>query len=332
LATFVTGGTGFIGSKLVGRLRQDGEIVHLLARKTSDLTGVAGEGVEVFYGDLGDLDALRAATAGCRRAFHLAAYARNWAPECDTYYRVNVEGFANVATAALETGVERMVWTSTCLTVGPSNGHVVDESSPRLTDEFLTDYERTKYLAEARAAEFVARGLPVVIVNPTRVYGPGRLTEANSATLLVQMFLRGRFPIIPGRGDEIGNYVFVDDVVEGHLAAMARGRVGERYLLAGENASLTEFFQVLSELSGRRPPRFHVPRWLIRRYSHIELWRARLFGSYPLITPGWMATFLTDWAVSNRKAVTELGCTFRGLREGLAATCDWLAKEGTREP
>lgn len=323
MPTLVTGGTGFIGTRLVRTLRKGGEAVHLLCRKTSDLTGV-GEGVQLFYGDVTDRTSLSAPMSGCGQVYHLAGYARNWAPDAGIYHKVNVGGFVNVAEAALECGVRRVVFTSTCLTLGPSNGHVTDEQTPRPTPVFFTDYEKTKHLAEQEAERFVERGLSVVIVNPTRVYGPGKLTEGNSVARMIAMFLRGRFPFTPGKGTEVGNYAYVDDVVNGHVAAMAKGRTGERYILGGENISFDGFFRLLADLSGRKPPRFHLSPRLARGVARCEELRVRAFGGYPLITPGWVETFRRDWAFSSRKAASEFGYSPRGLREGLGITCEWL--------
>jgi farnesol dehydrogenase len=324
VATFVTGGTGFIGSNLVRKLVSAGETVHLLAREHSNLSGLMGAGVRIFRGDVTDVGSLRAAAEGCHTVFHLAGYARNWAPDPAVYAQVNVQGFRNAAQVALDAGVGRFVLTSTCMTLGPSDGQPVDEGTPRRTQVFLTEYERTKYLAEVEAEKLVAGGLALVIVNPTRVYGPGRLTEGNSVTRMVDMFLRGRFPAILGKGTEVGNYVHVDDAVDVHLKAAQRGRVGQKYLAAGENCSLRDFFALVAELSGRRPPRFRLPAAAVRLFGRLEELKAKAFGTYPLITPGWVETFLRDWAVSNRKAVEELGCVFRPLREGLAETIAWL--------
>jgi nucleoside-diphosphate-sugar epimerase len=331
LATFVTGGTGFIGRKLVRSLNEQGETVHLLSRTSSDITGLPEEGVEIFRGDVTDRPSLHAPTCGCDKVFHVAGYAHNWARDPAVYYAVNVDGLKNVAEEALACGVGRLVFTSTCLTFGPSNGCVVDEQTPRKTNVFLTEYERTKYLAEVEAAKFAQRGLCILTVNPTRVYGPGRMTEGNSVARMIDRYLRGRFPVIPGRGTEMGNYVYVDDLVDGHLKAMARGRAGEKYILGGENISFDGFFQLLGRLTGRRPPRFHLPPRLAKLFARLEEWRAHVIGRYPLITPGWMETFLGDWAFSSGKAVSELGYTYRELREGLELTCNWLAS-GKPEP
>ena len=332
MPTFVTGGTGFIGHKLVHRLRQSGEAVHVLARKTSDLSGLRQEGVRVFYGDVTDRASLKAPMQGCDRVFHLAAYARNWARHPSVYVDVNVGGFKNVAETALESGVGKMVFTSTSLTLGPSDGETVNEETPRKTDVFFTPYEETKHLAEIEGAALAERGLPLVILNPTRVYGPGKLTEGNSVSRMVEMFLNGKFPFILGKGEEIGNYVYVDDVVDGHLRAMSDGRAGQKYILGGENVSLNDFFTVLSQLTGKEPPGFHLPAFAARLFARFEELKAWALGVYPLITSGWMDVFLHDWAFSSQKARAELGYSSRNLKEGLEITCDWLKGDQGGEP
>ena len=153
------------------------------------------------------------------------------------FFRANVQGMRNVFSVAKEMGVRRVVWTSTCVTLGPTpRGTTGDENMPRSTARYFTEYEETKSIAEKEVLQMAAEGLPVVIVNPTRVYGPGNLTEGNSVTRLIDDYDRGRVPFLLNRGRNIGNWVLVDDVVEGHLLAMERGRIGERYLLGGENA------------------------------------------------------------------------------------------------
>jgi nucleoside-diphosphate-sugar epimerase len=174
------------------------------------------------------------------------------------------------------------------------------------------------------ALEYVHRGLPVVIVNPTRVYVPGKLTEANSVTRMIQMYLRPRICLILSKGREIGNYVFVDDVVEGLLLAMTRGRTGERYLLGGENVSLRGFFNLLRKVTQKRALRLYVPAPLAVAIGRFEEWKARRSGAQPLLTKEWVNNFLIDWAFSNKKAREELGCRFRSLEEGLSLTAAWL--------
>jgi nucleoside-diphosphate-sugar epimerase len=148
----------------------------------------------------------------------------------------------------------------------------------------------------------------------------------------MRKFLTGKFRTILNKGEERGNYAYVDDVVDGHIRALSVGQVGQKYILGGDNCSLNRFFAILCELSGRKPPRFHVPPALARWIGTADEIRARVTGSYPLISRGWIETFLRNWAYSSDKASTELGYDFRGIEEGLQLTYRWLLKERMVKP
>ncbi|MCX7984605.1 MAG: SDR family oxidoreductase [Bacteroidetes bacterium] len=325
---FVTGATGFIGSKLITTLSERGCNVHALCRPSSNRTGILRDQVRFVEGDITDFDSLVQGMKGCSYVFHLAAYAKNWSSDPSLYYRYNVDGMRNVLNAAAMCGIERIVLTSTIVTFGPTPPGVVgDETMERITPRFYTEYEETKTLAERVALEYAERGLPIVIVNPTRVYGPGKLTEGNSVTLMIDLYDRGKFPILLNNGKNIGNYVYVDDLVEGHIRAMERGKVGERYILGGENVSLKQFFAIIDEVSGKHHVQFNLPPWGARFYGKMNKIAAELFGFYPQITPGWVETFLADWAYSSAKAQRELGYTITPLREGIRRTYLWLCEQ-----
>ncbi len=320
----ITGGTGFIGRALVQRLISDGEEIRLLVRPRSDLAGLDNKRIQLCPGDVTDKQSLRVATDGCRRVFHLAAYAQGWAKDPSCYSRVNIEGTKNLLDACLEKKIERVVMASTSATLGSSSDQSHGESDERDENSFATEYEWSKYLAEKTALSYISRGLSVVLVNPTRVYGPGKLTEANSVTKLIEMCLRRRACLILGQGREIGNYVLVDDVVTGMLAAMARGRAGERYILGGDNISLEDFFGLLHKISRKRGVRLAIPVRLALVFGRFEEWMAKRFGIRPLITREWINNFTIDWAFSSEKARAELDYYPRSLEEGLELTVSWL--------
>jgi nucleoside-diphosphate-sugar epimerase len=325
---FVTGSTGFIGTKLVNALVKRGHSVHALTRVASNRDGLGHDAVRLVTGDLMDPASLRAGMEGCRYVFHLAAYAKNWARDPNIFFEQNIDGMRNVFNAAKAAGAERVVFTSTIVTFGPTPPGVVgDENMPRITPRYYTEYEESKSLAEREALQWASGGFPVVIVNPTRVYGPGKLTEGNSVSLMIDMYDRGKVPVLLNGGKDIGNYVLVDDLVEGHIRAMEQGRIGERYILGGENASLKELFRLVDAVSGKRHIQFSLPPALAMTFGRIEQKKAEWFGIYPQITPGWVETFLQDWAYSCSKAERELGYQITPLKEGIRRTYEWILEQ-----
>ncbi|MBN2474842.1 MAG: NAD-dependent epimerase/dehydratase family protein [Pirellulales bacterium] len=336
---FVTGGTGFIGTRLVQALTERGHRVRVLSRRADPKPppGLEHQGgdplkherVELVRGDVTDRDSLLEGMEGCSHVFHLAAYAKNWARNPDTYFAMNVRSMRNVFDVAEQLSVRRVVWTSTIMTFGPTPPGVVgDEQMPRATDTYLTQYEQTKTIAEREALQRATEGFPVVIVNPTRVYGPGHLTEGNALSTLIRDYDRGRVPVLLNRGVNVGNYVLVDDVVQGHILAMEKGGVGQCYILGGENATLRQFFRTIDQVSGKR--HFQIPLLQVTplAFAYWQKKRAEWFGTYPRITPGWVRTFLVDWAYRTDKAERELGYRPTPLVEGVRITYQWLQRIG----
>jgi len=325
---FVTGATGFIGTKLVNELVRQGHTVHALTRAASNRDGLDHERIQLVQGDIMNRESLIAGMKDCTHVFHLAAYAKNWAPEQKIFYDHNVIGMRNVFEAARQSGVQRVIWTSTIVTFGPTPPGVIgDETILRITKKYYTEYEETKALAEQEAIKFAAEGFPVVIVNPTRVYGPGKLTEGNSVSLMIDQYDRGQIPILLNRGINIGNYALVDDLVRGHILAMEKGRLGERYIIGGENASLKHFYELVDEVSGKKHFQINLPPRVGLGYGGIQKFAAEKFGIYPQITTGWVETFLQHWAFSCAKAERELGYTFTPLQEGIRLTYEWIVQQ-----
>ena len=327
---FVTGSTGFIGTKLVNELVRQGHTVHALTRSTSNIDGLSHERIKLVTGDILDRKSLERGMEGCDRVFHLAAYAKNWAKNPKVFFEQNVGGMRNVFEAAVGLGVERLVFTSTIVAFGPTlPGVIGTENMPRITQRYFTEYEETKTTAEREALQFAARGFPVVIVNPTRVYGPGKLTEGNSVSLMIDMYDKGKVPVLLNGGKDIGNYALVDDLVRGHVLAMEKGKIGERYILGGENASLKRLFQLVDEVSGKKHFQMNLPPRIAYFYAGFEKKKAEWLGMYPQITPGWVETFLQDWVYSLEKAERELGYTITPLKEGVRITYEWLLNQRT---
>ena len=328
MKVLVTGGTGFIGEHLVQYLVQQNYTVLVLYRSKEKLKRTGNKKIIPVKGDITKYRSLEKAMDGCAYVFHLAAYAKVWARDKETYKNINYTGTKNVLDAALKTGVKKVIITSTAGVFGPSLNHspVNEETSRRVN--YFSDYERTKDLADTLVAREYADKLDVCMVCPTRVYGPGALSESNSVTKLVKMYVERKFMFLPGNGRSIGNYVFIEDVVNGLLLALDKGKSGERYILGGENVSFIEFFNILAAETGKKIPLIKVPTCLMIAIASFFKAFAVLFAFSPLITPGWARKYLHNWIVSSNKATRQLGYKPTSLRNGIKLTVNWLSGSG----
>ncbi|MGQ9619907.1 MAG: SDR family oxidoreductase [Bacteroidales bacterium] len=327
----VTGSTGFIGSELVRELSARGYNVVCLYRDPGKIRSLQYKGVEFARGDILDRNSLLRACNGCEGVFHLAAFAGIWARNKEIIRQLNVEGTINILEAALETGVKNIVITSTAGVIGPSAGKPVDEETERLTG-FFTTYEVTKAEAEKVALGYIPKGLNIRIVNPTRLYGPGSLNAGNSVTKIIRMYLNRKWKYIVGDGNSTGNYAYIDDVVDGHILAMEKGKQGERYLLGGENISYNDFFRLLGEISGIRSKLYHIPVPAALFVAKLSVLLAQISGKGPFITPDLVRRYNHDWEISSAKAEKMLGYKITPLREGMWKTVEWLNSLHDRIP
>ena len=319
----ITGATGYVGSKLALRLADEGHTVHALCRSKSKALSLEHKNIKLFEGNILNKKSIEDAMKSCEQVYHLAVYGSVWAKNPQTYFDVNIQGTINVLNTAFVSGVRKIVYTSTAGTYGPSTGSLTTEKSIRTID-FFTEYESSKFIAEEKVQHYVRKGLNVVIVNPSRVYGPGLLNESNSVTKLIRLYIEGRWHLIPGNGETIGNYVFIDDVVNGHILAMSKGQTGEKYILGGENVSYNEFFDTLTKVSGKKYRLYKTPLFLMLGFAKLQELLAGSFNRPPLITPKWVKRYLYDWALSSQKAQRELGYEITPLEKGMAQTIKWL--------
>lgn len=228
---FVTGSTGFIGSNLCNYLHDQGFHVLALARNRDRANTLLDNGIEIVDGIIDEIDAIKRKLDGCEYIFHLAAKADSWSKNPKDFYDINVSGTDNLLNIAKEVGVRRVVVTSTVGVLGASDtGDFIDENAiaPEPLD---TEYDRTKLLAEKMIRARCKDGENIVIVNPSRVFGPGPLTKANSLTQMIKSYDKGKWRYILGDGNSIGNYVYVKDVIRGMHLAAEKGIAGERYIL-----------------------------------------------------------------------------------------------------
>jgi nucleoside-diphosphate-sugar epimerase len=318
MKAFVTGGTGFIGGQLVRKLRARGDEVAALVRDPARAGDLSAAGCELVEGDLSSTDAIRRGMEGSDVVFHVGAVYKVGIPKSEhaAMHETNVKGTENVLDAAVDAGVERIVYVSTVGVFGNTHGEVVDEAYCREDLDYTSCYEETKYLAHQVALDRISKGAPVVIVQPGGVYGPGdhselgnMIDQARSGKLRMLMF--------PDLGF---NLVHVEDVADGILLAHDKGKVGESYVLGGELATMRNLVEKVSELSGRKAPKRELPPAAMKLAIPIGPLVGRLMGFPPnlaeLIKTSDGVTF---WA-SDAKARRELGYAPRDLDTGLRQT------------
>ncbi|MES2653272.1 MAG: NAD-dependent epimerase/dehydratase family protein [Bacteroidota bacterium] len=323
---FVSGASGFIGRQLCLRLVQQGYYVHALCRNENHPYLIKNENIALFKGDILDELSLLKAMKGCEEVYHTAALAKMWSKNSEDFYQINVVGTRNVLNTALKLGVKKMVYTSTCGVWGPTIKHPMTETDPRVFG-FTIAYERTKYLAELEVFSFIKKGLDVVIVNPSRVFGEGPTTDSNTVSKMITGYLNGTWRIIPSDGKNIANYAFLDDVVNGHLAAMTYGQTGNRYILGGEDISFNQFFETLHQLSGKPKRMFNVNQKLIKFYSQIEWLKTKITGLAPVFLPEFADRLKYDQKYSSDKAISQLNYQITPFAEGLERTMHYIQKQ-----
>jgi dihydroflavonol-4-reductase len=328
--TLVTGATGFVGSAVARALVARGHSVRVLVRRAADRRNVTGLPVEVVAGDLTDAESLGRAVAGCRYLFHVAADYRLWVPDPQRMMRINVEGTRAAMEAALAAGVERVVHTSSVAALGlTADGTPADETTPLAEDAIVGPYKRSKYLAEQAVLTMVRdRGLPAVIVNPSTPIGPRDIKPTPTGRMIADA-ASGRLPAYLDTGL---NVVHVDDVAEGHMLAFEHGRIGEKYILGGEDFSLAALLGLVAELAGRQPPRVRLTETVLWPVALASEGLARIAGIEPLVTRDHLRMARKKMFFSSAKARTELGYVARPAREAVADAIAWFREQGMVRP
>jgi len=316
----VTGATGFVGANLARELLREGATVRVLARPGGDRRAIEGLKVDVFDGDLVDPASVRRAVEGARTVFHVAADYRLWARRPEEIYRANVEGTRAVLQAAADSGVRRVVYTSSVGALGiPKDGTPGTETTPVALADMVGPYKASKFLAEQVAIGFALKGLPVVIVNPSTPIGPWDVKPTPTGQMVVDFLKNKMFATL----DTGLNLVHVRDVARGHILAAERGRVGEKYVLGNANLSLAEIGLLLAQVTGIRPPRLRIPyavAWLAAASMEAA---ARMTGGTPRVALTAVRMARKRMYFSPAKAIRELGLRQTDVREALrdAAEC-----------
>ncbi len=325
LKALVTGATGFVGAALARTLCAAGWQVRVLVRAGSDRRNLRALTLEAVPGDLTDPASLRRAVERCDAVFHAAADYRLWVPDPEQMYRANVEGTQNLLEAAHRAGVARIVYTSSVATIGlPADGGPGTEATPVRLEDMVGHYKRSKFLAEQKALEAAAGGVPVVIVNPAAPVGPRDIKPTPTGRIVLDAAL-GRTPAYVDTGL---NVVHVDDVASGHVLAFHHGRVGERYILGGENLPLRQILLEVTRLAGRSPPRVRLPHGVVLPIAYAAEWFARLTGRPTRVTVDSVRMARKRMYFSSDKAVGELGYRFRPASLAFEDALRWFREEG----
>ncbi len=325
MTSLVTGGTGFVGAHIVRALLRRGRRVRCLVRASSDRRNLEGLEVELAVGDLGDPGSLEAALRGVDTLFHCAADYRLFTRDPGEMARVNVLGTDNILRAADRAGVGRVVFTSSVGALGlRADGSPADETTPVARAHLIGPYKRTKFDAERIAESWVARGLPVVIVNPSTPVGELDVKPTPTGRIIVD-FLSGRIPAYVDTGL---NVIDVRDVAEGHLLAAEKGRVGEKYILGNRNLTLREILATLASLSGIPAPRVRLPYWVALLAGAADTAAARLGRREPRVPLEGVRLSRHRMFFDSAKAVRELGLPQGSVEEAFARAVEWYRANG----
>ncbi|MCX7310983.1 MAG: NAD-dependent epimerase/dehydratase family protein [Alphaproteobacteria bacterium] len=320
----VTGASGFVGSAIAAAFRATGTPVRVLVRPSSPRANIDPRD-ELVVGDLLDRASVAAALKGARYLVHAAADYRLWAPSPSEVERVNIEGTRIVMEEALRAEIERIVYTSSVATFDLRGTGLADETRHLPSTEAVGAYKRSKIIAEELVAEMVARDkLAAVIVNPSTPVGPRDVRPTPTGRIIIEA-ASGRMPAFIETGL---NFVHVDDVAAGHLAALQRGRIGERYILGGENVTLRQMLLDIADIVGRRTQPLRLPRGAIYPFAFAAEMLARVTGRAPFATVDGLRLARYTMHFDDSKARRELGYTSRPYRHGLAEAIDWFIEAG----
>jgi len=323
---FITGATGFLGHELLEALRARGHEMTALVRSRPRAAPLA-PGVRCVEGAVESPDSYRAALGGQDALVHTAALVKMWSRDRSEFDRVNVAGTETLLRAAVGAGVGKLVYASSFIALGPSNGAPLREDDARRTTEVHNDYERTKLLADQAARRLIGEGLPLYVIYPGVIYGPGNLTDGNLVARNIIPFLNGTMPF--GMAIKAWSYAFVQDVVQGFVKVIEGDPPSRRYILGGDNRSGQEFYQALQRATGRKPPRWNIPLGVAFAAGYGEFLLAELFGRPPsLLTHEVVRIYRRSWTYDSDRAARELGYSITPLEEGLRRLVAWLKSAG----
>mgnify|MGYP001255897022 CR=1 FL=1 len=327
MKTLITGATGFVGAAVLRELLKKGHKVKALVRQSSVLDNLKNLDVEIVYGDLKDRDSLKKSLKDCKYLFHVAADYRLWIPRPEEIYQNNVNGTENLMEEALNSEIEKVVYTSSVAVLGkPTEGDIADETTPVSVSQMIGHYKKSKFLAEEKVKElYKTRKLPVVIVNPAAPVGPRDIKPTPTGKMVLDAAMKK----IPAYLDTGLNIVHVDDVAKGHIQAFNKGKLGERYILGGENLTLKEMLEIISILCGNKPPKIRLPRKPLYPIGYVFEIFARLFNiKNPMLTVDMIRMAEKKMFFSSEKAKKELNYTYKSAKIALKDAIQWFIDNG----
>lgn len=324
MKVFLTGATGYIGSRLAIHLAENNYEVHALVRNPKSENIPVHSNIILFEGNLNDTNSIENAIANCDYVFHTAAFTKLTCNDVKEFYDVNVQGTANVLNAAKNRGIKKVIFTSSVSVFGPSQPHsLITEIHPRMSS-YANDYELTKTIAENLVLEYNKKGLPGIILNVSRVYGPGNRGFSNGVNRFISMLLKKRFVFVPSKLQIESNYVYIDDVTKAHMLALNNGIAGEKYIIGGENASYEKLFSTISESTQTKNSIVKINYKLLKTGLFLKSFLDKLFFNESSLTPKLLDYLFTNRIVSSLKAVSQLGYEITPLKTGMQQTIEFL--------
>ena len=327
MKTLITGASGFVGAAVLRELLKKGHKVKALVRKSSVLDNLKNLDVEIVQGDLKDRDSLKKCLKDCKYLFHVAADYRLWVPKPEEIYENNVLGTENLMEEALNSEIEKIVYTSSVAVLGkPINGDIANEKTPVNVSQMIGHYKKSKFLAEEKVKElYKTSKLPVVIVNPAAPVGPRDIKPTPTGKMILDAAMKK----IPAYLDTGLNIVHVDDVAKGHMQAFNKGKLGERYILGGENLTLKEMLEIISILCGNKPPKIRLPRKPLYPIGYVFEIFARLFNiKNPMLTVDMIRMAEKKMFYSSEKAKKELNYKYKSAKNALKDAIQWFIDNG----
>jgi nucleoside-diphosphate-sugar epimerase len=320
---FISGASGYLGQKLALNLANSGKEINVLIRNPKTATYLNHPNISIFQGDILEIQQIRKAIKDCEIVFHLAAMGREWKNHPNDILKTNVGGTKNILLAAEELGVRKFIQTSSYTVIGPSLRKMNRESTPRWSS-FNNTYEISKFLADQELSKKINDGFPGIITYPTRIFGPGILSQGALVNKLIVQYLRNKIAFIPNGHPFINNYAFIDDVVNGLIQASTIGTIGEKYILGGENIDLKLLYNTIKNFNRNNGLIWEVPLSAIQAFSWTNTYALEYLNKQPVITPDLIELLKQNYEFESTKAFSEINYQITPFNKAMEKTVTTL--------